>query len=997
MDEHAAARWTAQAASRTKPAKQPSVKVENCIPEDRCVIVVTGPIGYGKSRFIRRHLLPALHKQKRKVALLEHRFSSEFGQHARQPSKELAFPEATANVFDFGGGCVCCSPKGDVERRTRELMAVAIKKKTPIDTIVLETTGVADPLVFAECCPRAFNARKALVVCVCLAKEEAPCEELASVLKRQIDVSTVVVSRRTMSAKASEETEAVARILRAINSPTLERPKWDGPKVLDYKDPFSRYPDLSEEKALIHDKKVESYVLMAPGKVDVEKTEDVLHSLSRKRGVLRVKVACKLHGDSRGLFLEDKHGGFLIGESSPFGVTSKHVEEVEDHERLGDFCPGDPGRCFVVTTIDADVSPAQMTDAWRNCQAPKNYQWLCDSELEFSNGQRICEAKRGATKLAVTFHRVQGRYLVVPALLKCGCDLTAQRVVEDDDGWRATCACGTVVDLLALMPGIAHCQGASFELYVAREGYEPRRQKSFAELVQNTGLTDEERAVRAAKQKELDDVIAGVGEELLDEGPQRQPGFQEIVEVLRKFIPEEQRPWDSVDYEPAPEGAPFPEVPPGHVLDRPIYEEVHEPSIPPNVPDDVVPPPPVLNWESRVFRDLRTEYHDPIDHASAERLFPGPPPQSFEEAHIDPAPPVKKAPPTCPLSLMEPSEFAVSVIDEVAEPDPAVLKAEAEAWRAREARRHGGAASPLPSPAAYHAEPSPEPSPEASPPRPPTPLPSPAAYRAEPSPEASPPRPPTPSPVDAATPPPTPPPADAADAPTPPPADAAPTPSPPAPAPAPTPAFEYSRFDKLQVSDSEDERAEAAEAFVDDVLSEGRALFSDGRGPPTPPNAAAVQELAERVLAASTPPAAPTFGAGRTGPPTPPVPTPAPVPRARRRARAPAPARARALAAALAPEAVDLEFGDDGNSFVGVVGAPPAPAPATPRANFEFDDDVSDTCSEEDLAPPALTAAQVEAFRVVDLKKELAARGLKTSGLKAVLKARLLAFLSGGR
>ena len=210
-------------------------------------------------------------------------------------------------------------------------------------------------------------------------------------------------------------------------------------------------------------------------------------------------------------------------------------------------------------------------------------------------------------------------------------------VVEDDDGWRATCACGTVVDLLALMPGIAHCQGASFELYVAREGYEPRRQKSFAELVQNTGLTDEERAVRAAKQKELDDVIAGVGEELLDEGPQRQPGFQEIVEVLRKFIPEEQRPWDSVDYEPAPEGAPFPEVPPGHVLDRPIYEEVHEPSIPPNVPDDVVPPPPVLNWESRVFRDLRTEYHAPIDHASAERLFPGPPPQSFEEAHIDPA------------------------------------------------------------------------------------------------------------------------------------------------------------------------------------------------------------------------------------------------------------------------------------------------------------------------------------------------------------------------
>ena len=57
----------------------------------------------------------------------------------------------------------------------------------------------------------------------------------------------------------------------------------------------------------------------------------------------------------------------------------------------------------------------------------------------------------------------------------------------------------------------------------------------------------------------------------------------------------------------------------------------------------------------------------------------------------------------------------------------------------------------------------------------------------------------------------------------------------------------------------------------------------------------------------------------------------------------------------------DFEFDDDGDAFVGAVGA-----------------------------PPALTRAQVDGFRVVDLKKELAARGLKTSGLKAVLKARLL-------
>ena len=161
-------------------------------------------------------------------------------------------------MFDFGGGCVCCSPRGDVERRTRELMASAIKKKVPLDTIVLETTGVADPLVFAECCPRAFNARKALVVCVCLAKETAPCTALETTLKRQLDVATVVVSQRTTSSKASDPKEAVERILRAIASPSLSRPQYDGPKINDSKDPFARYPDLQEEKSIIHDKKVES-------------------------------------------------------------------------------------------------------------------------------------------------------------------------------------------------------------------------------------------------------------------------------------------------------------------------------------------------------------------------------------------------------------------------------------------------------------------------------------------------------------------------------------------------------------------------------------------------------------------------------------------------------------------------------------------------------------------------------------------------------------------
>ena len=80
---------------------------------DRAVVVVTGPPGGGKSRYIRRTLLPYLRKQGRTLALLEHRFSQEFGQHNKPPPKDLAFPEATAAVFDFGAGCLCAGAGRD--------------------------------------------------------------------------------------------------------------------------------------------------------------------------------------------------------------------------------------------------------------------------------------------------------------------------------------------------------------------------------------------------------------------------------------------------------------------------------------------------------------------------------------------------------------------------------------------------------------------------------------------------------------------------------------------------------------------------------------------------------------------------------------------------------------------------------------------------------------------------------------------------------------------
>ena len=97
--------------------------------------------------------------------MLKHKFAQEFGlSWGSDEWDDAGRPVAFASVFDFGSGCVCCSPRGDVERAVRGFLEEAGKAKVALDTLVLETTGVADVPLFEGVCRRAFGRRGAVVV-----------------------------------------------------------------------------------------------------------------------------------------------------------------------------------------------------------------------------------------------------------------------------------------------------------------------------------------------------------------------------------------------------------------------------------------------------------------------------------------------------------------------------------------------------------------------------------------------------------------------------------------------------------------------------------------------------------------------------------------------------------------------------------------------------------------------------------------------------------------
>ena len=95
------------------------------------VTVLTGFLGAGKTTLLNR-ILTEQHGQK--IAVIE----NEFGEVG--VDNQLVI-RAEEELFEMNNGCICCTVRGDLIRILNRLA----KRKDPLDAILLETTGLADP------------------------------------------------------------------------------------------------------------------------------------------------------------------------------------------------------------------------------------------------------------------------------------------------------------------------------------------------------------------------------------------------------------------------------------------------------------------------------------------------------------------------------------------------------------------------------------------------------------------------------------------------------------------------------------------------------------------------------------------------------------------------------------------------------------------------------------------------------------------------------------
>lgn len=99
------------------------------------VIIVTGELGAGKTRFLSRVLAAP---GQRPTALLVNEF-------AQLGIDQDVFKSFGLNAQQISGGCICCTLRSEVRRTLQELLFARARGDVAFEQVVIETSGVTDP------------------------------------------------------------------------------------------------------------------------------------------------------------------------------------------------------------------------------------------------------------------------------------------------------------------------------------------------------------------------------------------------------------------------------------------------------------------------------------------------------------------------------------------------------------------------------------------------------------------------------------------------------------------------------------------------------------------------------------------------------------------------------------------------------------------------------------------------------------------------------------
>jgi len=297
------------------------------------VTVLTGFLGSGKTTLL-NWILTANHGKR--IAVIENEFG-EVGVDDALVKKKF---ETDEQVFEMNNGCVCCTVRGDLIKVLAKLAA----RKTPLDAIILETTGLADPCpvaqtFFTDTQVKSF-AKLDAVITVVDAKfilmhldEEKP-QGVENEAYEQVCFADRLLLNK-IDLVTDEEKEKVKERLKSINKTATIVETQLSTKPVDMKhimgiDAFSLEhvlknvdPDfLNEDEKHEHDERISSIGFKFEGDVDGDKLNKWLGTFLQEYGndIYRMKGVISIKGMAEKFVFQGVH---MLFSGEPTGKWGK--------------------------------------------------------------------------------------------------------------------------------------------------------------------------------------------------------------------------------------------------------------------------------------------------------------------------------------------------------------------------------------------------------------------------------------------------------------------------------------------------------------------------------------------------------------------------------------------------------------------------------------------------------------------------------------------------
>jgi len=315
------------------------------------VTVITGFLGAGKTTLLNRILTE---KHGKRIAVIENEFG-EIG-----VDNQLVI-QSDEEIFELNNGCICCRVRGDLIR----ILAKLQQRRDKFDSVLIETTGLADPGPVAQTFFTDEEVKEGFVldgiVTVVDAKHVGLHFDDTREVREQIGFADVILLNKTDLVPPAELAKTEARIRKMNPFAKLhktENAAIDLNKVLDIggfdlKRALDLEPDFlkaaeddyhhhehehdheghehhdhehEEEHDHHHDEDVTSVGITTPGDLDEKKLSDWLGTLLRTKGqdIFRMKGVLSVKGRDQRFVFQGVHMLMDGRPDRPWGKEPRH-------------------------------------------------------------------------------------------------------------------------------------------------------------------------------------------------------------------------------------------------------------------------------------------------------------------------------------------------------------------------------------------------------------------------------------------------------------------------------------------------------------------------------------------------------------------------------------------------------------------------------------------------------------------------------------------------